>query len=114
MRPMRKFNARGFEFLQSLRRGSDTSPGSGAMSPMQLFRQPRRFSLLHKLWCPHRSRLGSFAQLIEKLFHSFDKAHDDAVDTCWAGEAEARLDAYDAGHISAYSAEAVFERMNKR
>ena len=53
-------------------------------------------------------------QLIEKLFHSFDKAHDDAVDTCWAEEAEARLDAYDAGHSSADSAKAVFERINKR
>ncbi len=44
------------------------------------------------------------AQLIEELFHSFDKAPDDAVDTLWAEEAEARLDACDAGHISADSA----------
>jgi len=52
------------------------------------------------------------AQLIEKIFHSFDKAHDDAVDTRWAEEAEARLDAYDDGHISADSEKAVFERIN--
>ena len=54
------------------------------------------------------------AQLIEELFHSFDKSPDDAADTRWAKEAEARLDAYDAGHISADSAKAVFERINKR
>jgi putative addiction module component (TIGR02574 family) len=54
------------------------------------------------------------AQLIEELFHSFDKAHDDVLDTRWAEEAEARLDAYEAGHISADSAEKVFERINKR
>jgi putative addiction module component (TIGR02574 family) len=54
------------------------------------------------------------AQLIEELFHSFDKAHDDVVDTRWAEEAEARLDAYEAGHISADSAETVFDRINKR
>ena len=54
------------------------------------------------------------AQLIEELYHSFDKTHDDAVDTCWAEEAEARLDAYDSGDISADSAKAVFERINKR
>ena len=54
------------------------------------------------------------AQLIEELFHSFDKAPDAAADILWAKEAETRLDAYDAGHISSDSAEAVFERINKR
>jgi putative addiction module component (TIGR02574 family) len=54
------------------------------------------------------------AELIEELFHSFDKARDDAVDTRWAKEAEARLDAHDTGHISSDSAEAVFKRINKR
>jgi len=54
------------------------------------------------------------AQLIEELFHSFDKAPDASADLLWAKEVEARLDAYDAGHISSDSAEAVFERINKR
>ena len=54
------------------------------------------------------------AELIEELFHSFDKARDGASDAHWAEEAEARLDAHDAGHIHSNSAEAVFERINKR
>ncbi|MBN2106736.1 MAG: addiction module protein [Deltaproteobacteria bacterium] len=54
------------------------------------------------------------AQLIGELFHSFDKAPDASADLLWAEEAEARLDAHDAGHINSDSAEAVFERINKR
>lgn len=54
------------------------------------------------------------AELIEELFHSFDKAHDDKIDTLWAGEAESRINAYDAGQINADSAKAVFDRINKR
>lgn len=54
------------------------------------------------------------AELIEVLFHSFDKTPDDRIDTRWAEEVESRIDAYDAGHIKADSAEAVFERISKR
>ena len=54
------------------------------------------------------------AELIEELFHSFDKIRDDRIDALWAEEVESRVDAYDAGHIKADSAEAVFERINKR
>lgn len=54
------------------------------------------------------------AELIEELFHSFDKTHDKKIDALWAEEAESRIDAHDAGHLSADSAKAVFERISKR
>ena len=54
------------------------------------------------------------AELIEELFHSFDKASDRKVDALWADEAESRINAYDAGQICADSAKAVFERINKK
>lgn len=54
------------------------------------------------------------AELIEKLFHSFDKTSDSNVDALWADEAESRINAYDAGQICADSAKMVFERINKR
>jgi putative addiction module component (TIGR02574 family) len=54
------------------------------------------------------------AELIDKLFHSFDKSPDERIDALWAVESESRIDAFDAGQISADSAEAVFERINKR
>lgn len=54
------------------------------------------------------------AELIEELFHSFDKAPDRNIDALWADEAESRIDAYDAGQICADSAKAVFGRVNKK
>ena len=54
------------------------------------------------------------AELIEKLFKSFDKAPDAGIDARWADESESRIDAYDAGQIAADSGKAVFERINKR
>ena len=54
------------------------------------------------------------AELIEELFHSFDKAPDRNIDALWADEAEARIDAYEAGQICADSAKAVFGRVNKK
>ena len=54
------------------------------------------------------------AELIDKLFHSFDSSTDHHIDEAWADEIESRLDAYDNGKISADSAEAVFERINQR
>jgi len=53
------------------------------------------------------------AELIDELFHSFDKGRNEKIDALWTEEAESRLNAYDAGKISADSAEAVFERINK-
>jgi putative addiction module component (TIGR02574 family) len=53
------------------------------------------------------------AELIDKLYHSFDRTIDAKVDALWANEAESRIDAYNNGHISADSVEAVFQRINK-
>ena len=54
------------------------------------------------------------AELIEKLFQSFDCAARNAVDAAWAEEVESRFDAYDRGEIKASSAEDVFARINQR
>lgn len=54
------------------------------------------------------------AELIDELFHSFDKSHYERIDALWAAESESRIEAFDAGQISADSAEAVFERISKR
>lgn len=54
------------------------------------------------------------AELIDKLFQSFDTTPDRNIDARWADETESRIDAYDAGQICADSAKAVFDRINKR
>lgn len=54
------------------------------------------------------------AELIEKLFQSFDRTANIKIDAAWAEEVESRLDAYDRGEIRASSAEDVFARINKR
>ena len=54
------------------------------------------------------------AELIDKLFHSFDRSTDRRIDEAWSGEIESRIDAYENGKISADSAEAVLERVNQR
>lgn len=53
------------------------------------------------------------AELIEALFRSFDKESDRQSDALWAGEAEARIDAYEQGKLKADSAEAMFKRISK-
>jgi putative addiction module component (TIGR02574 family) len=47
------------------------------------------------------------AELIEKLFQSFDAAPDSKIDALWAEESESRIDAYDDGQLAADSAKAV-------
>ncbi len=54
------------------------------------------------------------AELIEKLFQSFDRSASSAVDAVWAEEIESRIDAYESGKIQASSAEDVFARINQR
>ncbi len=51
------------------------------------------------------------AELIEALFRSFDRRDADRGDELWADEAEARIDAFETGALTADSAEAVFERI---
>jgi putative addiction module component (TIGR02574 family) len=54
------------------------------------------------------------AELIERLFQSFDRSQDRRVDAAWAAEIESRIDAYDNGKIKASPAEEVFARINRR
>jgi putative addiction module component (TIGR02574 family) len=52
------------------------------------------------------------AELIERLFISFDPSPGSAVDEAWAAEVESRIDAFDAGKIKASSADEVFKRIS--
>ena len=54
------------------------------------------------------------AEMIEKLFLSFDSSGDRRVDGTWAEEIESRIDAYDQGKMTASSAEDVLARINRR
>ena len=54
------------------------------------------------------------AELIERLFISFDSSPKSTVDKAWATEVESRVDAFDAGKISASPAEEVFTRISDR
>jgi putative addiction module component (TIGR02574 family) len=54
------------------------------------------------------------AELIDRLFQSFDQSANPSVDAAWAAEAESRLDAYDGGKLTADSADAVFKRLARR
>ena len=54
------------------------------------------------------------AELIEKLFQSFDCAASNAIDVAWSKEVESRFEAYDRGEIKASSAADVFARINQR
>lgn len=51
------------------------------------------------------------AELIEALFRSFDRQEADRVDVEWAQEAEARIDAFDSGAVTADSADAIIARI---
>jgi len=54
------------------------------------------------------------AELIERLFQSFDRSQDRRTDTVWVKEIESRIDAYDKGKIKASPAEDVFARINRK
>jgi putative addiction module component (TIGR02574 family) len=54
------------------------------------------------------------AEIIERLFRSFDSSADRKVDRAWAEEVESRIDGYDQGKIGASSAEDVMGRINRR
>ena len=51
------------------------------------------------------------AELIERIFASFSFPSRQANDAEWACEAEARIDAYDAGRLASTSARDVFARV---
>jgi putative addiction module component (TIGR02574 family) len=54
------------------------------------------------------------AELIERLFFSFDPSPDHHVDDAWKEEIESRIDAYDAGKIEASPSSEVFNRIATR
>jgi putative addiction module component (TIGR02574 family) len=54
------------------------------------------------------------AELIERLFRSFDRAADTSIDAAWGREAESRFDAHDEGKLAASSAEEVLKRIAQR
>ncbi len=52
------------------------------------------------------------AELIEKLFRSFDKSADASVEANWKKEVEERVSAYESGKIPEDTAENVFNRLS--
>lgn len=54
------------------------------------------------------------AELIERLFQSFDPSADRRVDAAWSEEIESRIDACADGKITASPAEEVMARINRR
>ena len=54
------------------------------------------------------------AELIQRLFQSFDVSEDNHIDDAWAEEVESRIDAYDKGLLTASPAEDVLARINRR
>lgn len=53
------------------------------------------------------------AELIERVFHSFDYPGRNNFDVLWAKEAESRIDAFENGKLKAVSAKKVFQRVEK-
>ena len=54
------------------------------------------------------------AELIQRLFQSFDVSKDNHIDTAWTEEVESRVEAYDKGLLTASPAEDVLARINRR
>lgn len=54
------------------------------------------------------------AELIEKLFHSFEFSDRESVDSSWADEAEKRIDAFEKGDLPARSAKEVFDKIEEQ
>jgi len=54
------------------------------------------------------------AEMIERLFQSFDNPRKAEINAAWAAEFESRLDAYKEGKIKASPVEEVMERVNRR
>ena len=53
------------------------------------------------------------AELIEKLFFSFDSTDRSRLDQLWVAEAENRIDAYERGDFATIPAETVFSKLNQ-
>jgi putative addiction module component (TIGR02574 family) len=57
---------------------------------------------------------NSRAKLAAKLLESLNGASDPEINAAWADEAEARIDAFDAGKISAKPVASVLRNLNRR
>ena len=53
------------------------------------------------------------ASIIEKLIASFDVSGRKAIDEAWADESESRLDAFQAGKLTARSFDGIMKDLNK-
>jgi putative addiction module component (TIGR02574 family) len=54
------------------------------------------------------------AELIQRLFQSFDPSADRRVEAAWSDEVESRIAAFDEGKIAASPSEDVLARINRR
>lgn len=54
------------------------------------------------------------AELIQRLFYSFDKSYNKKIEDNWKAEVEDRISAYESGKIPSDTMENVFERLSKR
>lgn len=54
------------------------------------------------------------AELIQRLFYSFDKTFNKQIEDNWKVEIEDRVSAYESGKIPADTMENVFERLSKK
>ncbi|MGX9366789.1 addiction module protein [Desulfoplanes sp. PS50] len=54
------------------------------------------------------------AELIQRLFQSFDVQADNQIETAWTEEIESRIEAYDKKLLTASPAEEVLSRINQR
>jgi putative addiction module component (TIGR02574 family) len=53
------------------------------------------------------------AELIEKLFQSFDFSENKRINGLWSKESEDRIDAYENGKMKTIASENVFKRINR-
>ena len=54
------------------------------------------------------------AELIERLFLSFEFPSRNSIDNLWSEEVESRIDAYEKGELKGLSAENVFKKINSK
>lgn len=53
------------------------------------------------------------AELVERVFDSFNGSHENNFDRLWAKEAESRIDAFEKGKLKAVSAKRIFQKIEK-
>jgi len=53
------------------------------------------------------------AELVEKVFDSFNGSRKNNLDRRWAQEVESRIDAFEEGKLKAVSAKKVFQKIEK-